>query len=1027
MAKINPVKLKQDADKAEKSGKFQDAISLLNQLVDDNSRDWNTIKKIGDLYARMNRNREACEQYAKVADFYAKDGFLLKSIAIWKQIQKLDAAALEPYVNLADLYSKQGLMMEAKAQYQTVVDEYIKRGKMREAGDALRKLADLDPADLKVRSKLADLYMREGQKEKALDEHVAIAEELTKKGHLNEALQVLEKGLKIEPKNLKLRGEIARIHVVQRNPEKAAQVLEDLVQQAPNDVQLLFRLGEAYVGSKKFEEAEAIFKRLLEIDPNDQDSHIQMGRVYLLQGNPDGAFDEFLPVVDRLLGRKEGDKAVALLGQITQQRPGHIKSLAKQAEVFKLLKKDAALGQAYSQLTEAYIQQNQFEQAAGILEVLVSMEPQNGQYKSKLEFVRGRAGQAAAAPAAAEDEELDFESQPPQAPEEKSSFTGFAEEDVRAAAAEKAPAPRPKPAPAAAPAPAARPTVELSGTLTDEDKEFVDEHLAEGKVFRKYGLIDKAVDQFEAIVARFTDNVEARQELRDVYREKGLKEKAAEQCVVLAEVHRLKGDEEAAEAFDAEARELAPALVAEAPAPKAAAPAGKPAAPAAEPEPAVLEAPELSLAEEPAPMAAPEADEDISLDVDEEAQVEEGGIEVAPAPEEPPSIELGLEDEGGELPAQFIEEEAPALEVAAPPPAPVEEEADISLGVSEEEEEELSLGAPEPAIAAPLVVEAPARPAGTGLPPDLRKALGEVEEYVSLGFVDDAREALRDILSRYPSNAAVLERVAALGLQVEEAPSEEPVAVEPAAPEAPVLDMTEAPTLELGVDEPPPPAAEEEPEEPPQPPAESPFASLGVEEPAAEPEPAVAAPMAAEPAQAAGGLDLGAELDSLFGAQAAVEEPAPVAASSALGDTGLEEIFKEFKKGVDKQLGKEDYDTRYNLGIAYKEMGLIDEAIAEFQLAAKDEARMLECASMLGICFMDKGMPKLAVKWFEKGLEAPGRKDEEYQALRYDLATAHEAAGDTQEALDMFSELYGQDANFRDVASKVRDLRAALN
>src|SRR5205085_9260219 len=63
------------------------------------------------------------------------------------------------------------------------------------------------------------------------------------------------------------------------------------------------------------------------------------------------------------------------------------------------------------------------------------------------------------------------------------------------------------------------------------------------------------------------------------------------------------------------------------------------------------------------------------------------------------------------------------------------------------------------------------------------------------------------------------------------------------------------------------------------------------------------------------GIDLGSELGELFGAQSAVEEPAPAEASTELGDAGLADIFKEFKKGVDKQLGKEDYDTRYNLGI----------------------------------------------------------------------------------------------------------------
>jgi lipopolysaccharide biosynthesis regulator YciM len=105
-------------------------------------------------------------------------------------------------------------------------------------------------------------------------------------------------------------------------------------------------------------------------------------------------------------------------------------------------------------------------------------------------------------------------------------------------------------------------------------------------------------------------------------------------------------------------------------------------------------------------------------------------------------------------------------------------------------------------------------------------------------------------------------------------------------------------------------------------------------------------------------------------------------------------------------------------------MGLIDEAIAEFQLAAKDENRLLECSSMLGICFLEKGMPKLAVKWFEKGLQAPGRSEEEYQGLKYDLAMAHEASGEMDRALNLFTDLYGQNANFRDVATKVRELGA---
>ncbi len=225
----------------------------------------------------------------------------------------------------------------------------------------------------------------------------------------------------------------------------------------------------------------------------------------------------------------------------------------------------------------------------------------------------------------------------------------------------------------------------------------------------------------------------------------------------------------------------------------------------------------------------------------------------------------------------------------------------------------------------------------------------------------------------------------------ESAPVDTAPAPEPKAVEQPVPEPAPAPEPE------PAPAPEPEPEPEPEPPPEQP---------------------PAEPA-----FDLSAELGDLFGAQPAVaDEPAP-AAGTDLGDQALSDIFREFQKGVDKQLGKEDYETRYNLGIAYKEMGLVDEAIAEFQLAAKDEKRLLECSSMLGICFLEKGMPKLAVKWFEKGLAAPGRSDEEYQALRYDLANALEQAGDRTKALSVFTDLYGQDASFRDVAEKVRRLQ----
>jgi tetratricopeptide (TPR) repeat protein len=277
------------------------------------------------------------------------------------------------------------------------------------------------------------------------------------------------------------------------------------------------------------------------------------------------------------------------------------------------------------------------------------------------------------------------------------------------------------------------------------------------------------------------------------------------------------------------------------------------------------------------------------------------------------------------------------------------------------------------------------------MPSELQRVLDEVDSYVSLGFVEDAREALTEVAARFPRNAAVRDKLVELGIQPAAA-----VEAAPVEPEPPVA--------------PPPPASVE---------ASAPEAASPLEELGGTPAPDFT------PLEG-GSVDFGAELGELFGAQSAVEEPEAPVGTTDLGDAGLADIFKEFKKGVDKQLGKEDYDTRYNLGIAYKEMGLVDEAIAEFQLAAKDESRTLECSSMLGICFLEKGMPKLAIKWFEKGLKAPDRREEEYQGLRYDLAMAYEADGEVDQALALFTDLFGQNANFRDVAAKVRELKAAV-
>jgi tetratricopeptide (TPR) repeat protein len=146
-------------------------------------------------------------------------------------------------------------------------------------------------------------------------------------------------------------------------------------------------------------------------------------------------------------------------------------------------------------------------------------------------------------------------------------------------------------------------------------------------------------------------------------------------------------------------------------------------------------------------------------------------------------------------------------------------------------------------------------------------------------------------------------------------------------------------------------------------------------------------------------------------------------------DAGLAELFEEFRAAEEGDEVREDYETHYNMGTAYKEMDLMDEAIQEFQTSVSlvrpsdGTSRFLQCCNMLGHCFIQKGMPEAAVLWFKKGLQAPGHSEDEYQALRYELASAYEQLGDLKQAREFYTEVYGVDVSYREVAEKLSQLR----
>jgi tetratricopeptide (TPR) repeat protein len=137
----------------------------------------------------------------------------------------------------------------------------------------------------------------------------------------------------------------------------------------------------------------------------------------------------------------------------------------------------------------------------------------------------------------------------------------------------------------------------------------------------------------------------------------------------------------------------------------------------------------------------------------------------------------------------------------------------------------------------------------------------------------------------------------------------------------------------------------------------------------------------------------------------------------------LESLFSEFKKGVQAQFGDEDYETRYNLGIAYMEMGLVKEAIEEFQLASKGQSQFVDAVGMIAVCYKEAGDYEQAAKQLQAVLQDERCTDGHAIGLKYELGQLYELMGRKKEALDLFTEVYKMDQSFKDVAQKLKEFK----
>lgn len=173
---------------------------------------------------------------------------------------------------------------------------------------------------------------------------------------------------------------------------------------------------------------------------------------------------------------------------------------------------------------------------------------------------------------------------------------------------------------------------------------------------------------------------------------------------------------------------------------------------------------------------------------------------------------------------------------------------------------------------------------------------------------------------------------------------------------------------------------------------------------------------AAAAAQSASTADQSFELAERLAEELGGGEAAAPAGSDVLD---VEQVFAQFKKGVEAQVGLEDTDTHFDLGIAYKEMGLLADAIAEFGLCLANPQRVCIAETMIGLCHIEKGEIAEAVIHYKKGLYADHKTDREELGLYYELGRAYELLGDPKEALYYYEKVKKRDATFRNVDDRI--------
>jgi tetratricopeptide (TPR) repeat protein len=294
---FNKEKVMDAARKFVEKNQLDKAVKEYLRVVQEDPKDVRVWLKIGDLYAKKGSKHDATETYLRVARFYQDQGFYLKAVAVYKQILKLDPRLVDVSLKLAELYRQLGLMSDAMQHFEQVAGHFHREGNTKDALATVRQLVELDQENIATRIKLAELYSKEGLVEEACKEFIVACDQLRRQNRQDDFLKVAERLLWHKPENIQLNRELASLYLRRNDPRRALQKLQVCFKADPRDVETLGLLAQAFQGldqkaktvsvlkelarihveNRNRASAESVYRKILLFVPNDPDAVQYLG------------------------------------------------------------------------------------------------------------------------------------------------------------------------------------------------------------------------------------------------------------------------------------------------------------------------------------------------------------------------------------------------------------------------------------------------------------------------------------------------------------------------------------------------------------------------------------------------------------------------------------------------------------------------------------------------------------------------------------------------------------------------------